>query len=60
MQILRGLIDRIVIQAAGDEIEIDITGDIARMVELGLQGPTSKRAALDERTACSVPFLREG
>ena len=57
VQILRGLIDRIVIQPAGDETEIEITGEIARMVELGLEGRTSKQAALDERTACSVKVV---
>ena len=57
VQILRGLIDRIVVQPAGDEIAIEITGEIARMVELGLEGRTSKQAVLDERTACSVKVV---
>jgi hypothetical protein len=57
VQILRGLIERVVIPPAGDEMEIEITGKIARMVELGNEGRTSKQAALDERTACSVKVV---
>ncbi len=37
--------------------EIELVGEIARMVELGLEGRATKKATLDERTACSVKVV---
>jgi site-specific DNA recombinase len=54
LQILRGLVERIVITPAaeGPGETIELVGAIARMVALG-----HKRAALDARTACSVKVV---
>jgi len=37
--------------------EIALTGDIGRMVELSLGGDSSRKAAFDEKTACSVKVV---
>jgi hypothetical protein len=50
--VLRSLIERINVAAGPDGPEVEIVGEIARMVELGRGGETSKKAALDERAAC--------
>ncbi len=36
---------------------MELIGDIAAMVELGLESAERKKAALDERTACSVKVV---
>ena len=57
LEILRGLVDRLVVHF-GDSggLEVELVGDIARMVELG-SGGERKKAALDERAACSVKVV---
>ncbi len=56
--ILRCLIDRVVMHQQDEGFEIYLEGDIVPMVALGLAPPTSnKKAALDERTACSVKVV---
>jgi site-specific DNA recombinase len=49
MQVLRGLIEQVSIGPAENGLEIEIVGEIAKMVELGI-GPNAKRANLDEMT----------
>jgi site-specific DNA recombinase len=57
LEIVRGLIDRLVVRPVeGAGFEIELVGDIARMVELGA-GTERKKATLDERTACSVKVV---
>ena len=55
--ILQTLIDKVVIHSGAAGREIELIGEIARMVELGLEGRPTKKAALDERTACSVKVV---
>ena len=56
VQILRGLIEHVSIGPADDGLKIEIVGEIAKMIELGL-GPNAKKASLDERLACSVKVV---
>jgi len=56
VQILRGLIERVSIKPAKDGMEIEIVGEIAKMVELGTE-PNKKQAHLGERAACSVKVV---
>ena len=49
--ILRGLIERVVIHPAEDGLQIELVGEIRKIVELGLD---AKQAALGEEAACSV------
>ena len=42
MQVLRGLIEHVAIGSAGEGLEIEIVGEIAKMVELGI-GPMQNR-----------------
>jgi hypothetical protein len=56
VQILRGLIERVSIRPAADGMEIEIVGEIAKMVELGLES-NKKRANLDEKAARSVKVV---
>ena len=57
LEIVRGLIDRLVIHSVeAGGFQVELVGDIARMVELGA-GAERKKAALDERTACSVKVV---
>jgi site-specific DNA recombinase len=53
-EILRGLIERVVIHPAGDSFQVELVGEIVRMVELGLEG---KKAALPAEAACSVKVV---
>ena len=54
---VRGLIDRLIVRpAGGGGFEIELVGDIARMVELGA-GAERRKAALDEKAACSVKVV---
>jgi len=56
LQILRGLIDRVAIGPAENGLEVEIVGEIAKMVELGI-GNTAKRATLDEMMTRSVKVV---
>jgi site-specific DNA recombinase len=50
----RGLIGRVVIHPAEDGIQVEIVGEIVKMVELGLD---AKQTALREEAACSVEVV---
>src|SRR5919106_1370572 len=52
--ILRGLIERVVIHPAEDGLQVEIVGEIVKMVELGLD---AKQAALPQEAACSVKVV---
>jgi site-specific DNA recombinase len=52
--ILRGLIERVVIHPAEDGPQVEIVGEIVKMVELGLD---AKQAALPKEAACSVKVV---
>jgi site-specific DNA recombinase len=54
LQILRGLVEHVSIRPAKTGLEIEIVGEIAKMVELGNQ---AKRATLDEQAARSVKVV---
>jgi hypothetical protein len=56
LQVLRGLVERVSIGRAENGLEVEIVGEIAKMVELGLD-TQPKRAILDERTARSVKVV---
>ena len=56
VQVLRGLIEHVLIGPADNGFEIEIVGEIAKMVELGL-GPKAKQANLDERSTRSVKVV---
>jgi hypothetical protein len=56
VQILRGLIEDVSIRPTEDGMEIEIVGEIAKMVELGI-GANKKPANLDERMARSVKVV---
>ena len=51
---LRRLIERVVVRPGEEGLQIELIGEIVRMIELGLDG---KKAALDARTACSVKVV---
>ena len=53
LDILRGLIDHVVMHATKDGFEVELIGEIAKMVELGQQ----KKAALPKEAACSVKVV---
>ncbi len=57
LALLRGLVERIEVQAADKGFQIELTGEIARMVELSLSEGKNKKAVLDARTACSVKVV---
>jgi len=52
--ILRGLIERVVIHPAEEGLQVEIVGEIVKMVELGLN---AKQAALPKEAACSVKVV---
>ena len=52
--LLRGLIERVVLHPADEGQEVEIVGEIVRMVELGRD---AKQAALDAEAACSVKVV---
>jgi site-specific DNA recombinase len=56
VQILRGLIEHVSIEPADNGLEIEIVGEIAKMVELGIESKP-KKANLDERMARSVKVV---
>ncbi|HEX6113544.1 MAG TPA: hypothetical protein VFZ10_14655 [Geminicoccaceae bacterium] len=53
-EILRGLIERAVVHPGDDGPQIELVGEIVRMVELGLD---AKQAALPGEAACSVKVV---
>ena len=55
--LLRGLIERIELHPIENGFEIELTGEIARMVALSLTKSDTKKAAFDEKTACSVKVV---
>jgi len=52
--ILRGLIERVVIHPAEEGLQVEIVGEIVKMIELGLD---AKQAALAREAACSVKVV---
>ena len=56
LQILRGLVERVSISPVDNGLEIEIVGEIAKMVELGI-GNQAKRATLNEEVARSVKVV---
>jgi hypothetical protein len=52
--ILRGLIERVVLHAAEGGLQVEIVGEIVKMIELGLD---AKQAALPTEAACSVKVV---
>jgi site-specific DNA recombinase len=52
--ILRGLIERVVVHPAEDGLQVEIVGEIVKMVELGLD---AKQAVLGEEAAGSVKVV---
>ena len=56
VQVLRGLIEHVSIRPADNGLEIEIVGEIAKMVELGIR-PNAKQATLDERLTRSVKVV---
>jgi len=53
MQILRGMIEYVSIGPTENGLEIEIVGEIAKMVELGIE-TGAKQANFDERSTRSV------
>ena len=56
LQILRGLVERVSISPAENGLEVEIVGEIAKMVELGIE-KNAKRATLDEAMTRSVEVV---
>ena len=56
IQVLRSLVERVSISPAKNGLEIEIVGEIAKMVELGIENQ-AKRATLDEEAARSVKVV---
>jgi site-specific DNA recombinase len=56
LQILSGLVERVSIGPVDNGLEIEIVGEIAKMVELGIGNP-AKRATLNEEAARSVKVV---
>jgi hypothetical protein len=54
LNILRGLIERVVIHPAEDGLQVEIVGEIVKMIELGLD---AKQTALPKEAACSVKVV---
>jgi hypothetical protein len=52
--ILRGLIERVVLHPAEDGLQVEIVGEIVKMIELGLD---AKQAPLPVEAACSVKVV---
>ena len=52
--ILRGLIERVVLHPAEDGLQVEIVGEIVKMIELGVD---AKQAALPAAAACSVKVV---
>jgi len=58
MQILRGLVEAVRLRPVGDGFEIELVGDIARMVELAQQAGGTNTTAAQEGAAVSEAFVR--
>jgi hypothetical protein len=56
MQILRGMIEYVSIGPTENGLEIEIVGEIAKMVELGIE-TGAKQANFDERSTRSVKVV---
>ena len=56
IQVLRSLVERVSISPAKNGLEIEILGEIAKMVELAMENQ-AKRATLDEEAARSVKVV---
>jgi hypothetical protein len=56
MQILRGMIEYVSIGPTENGLEIEIVGEIAKMVELGIE-TGAKQANFDERSTRSVKMV---
>ena len=56
VQILRGLIEHVSIGPTENGLEIEIAGEIAKMVELGIQ-TNAKQATLDGKATRSVKVV---
>jgi len=54
LAILRGLIERVVVHPGDEGPQIELVGEIVRMIELGLD---DKKAALPKEAACSVKVV---
>jgi DNA invertase Pin-like site-specific DNA recombinase len=57
LNLLRGLVERIDMNPVEGGFEIALTGDIARMMALSMSEGKTKKAAFDEKTACSVKVV---
>jgi len=57
LDLLRGLVERIDMNPVEGEDEILLTGDIARMMALSMPEGKNRKAAFDEKTACSVKMV---
>ena len=51
---LRRLIERVIVRQAKEGLQIELVGEIVRLIELGLDG---KRAALSAEEVCSVKVV---
>jgi hypothetical protein len=51
---LRGLIEKVILHPAQQGLQVEIAGEIVRMVE---PGPDAKQAALPKEAACSVKVV---
>ena len=54
IEMLRRLIQRVVVRQAEEGLQIELVGEIVRLIELGLDG---KRAALSAEEVCSVKVV---
>jgi len=57
IQILRGLLERVVITSAETSFEVEIVGEIAHMIEMGMDEGKKKGPVLNERMARSVKMV---
>jgi site-specific DNA recombinase len=57
LEILRGLIERVVLRPVNGGFEVELVGAIARMIEAGLRDGNKKAASLEETAVCSVKVV---
>ena len=57
INVLRGLLESVVIAPAGGALDIEIVGEIAQMIEMGMEQGKQKGPAFNERTARSVKVV---
>jgi site-specific DNA recombinase len=55
--VLRGLVENVLIRTSKGELEVELVGDIAAMVELSLPSKTTKEAALPPSLRRSVKVV---